>query len=75
MESWGQKLISQKNGKSKNFLTQNILEICNIIKRPDLRILGIEEGAESHLLGPENIRNKITEHFPNLKEIQPIEQT
>ena len=45
------------------------------VKQPDLRILGIEEGAESHLLGTENIRNKITEHFLNLKEIQPIEQT
>ena len=39
------------------------------MKRPSLRIIGIEEGEESQLKGPENIFNKIIEeNFPNLKE-------
>ena len=39
------------------------------MKRPNLRIIGIEEGEESQLKGPENIFNKtIEENFPNLNE-------
>ena len=39
------------------------------MKRPSLKIIGIEEGEESQLKGPENIFNKIIEeNFPNLKE-------
>ena len=39
------------------------------MKRPNLKIIGIEEGKESQLKGPENIFNKIIEeNFPNLKE-------
>ena len=39
------------------------------MKRPNLKIIGIEEGEESQLKGPENIFNKIIEeNFPNLKE-------
>ena len=41
------------------------------MKRPNLRIIGIEE--EVQLKGTENIFNKITEeNFPNLKDI-PME--
>ena len=39
------------------------------MKRPNLKIIGIEEGEESQLNGSENIFNKIIEeNFPNLKE-------
>ena len=39
------------------------------MKRSNLKIIGIEEGEESQLKGPENIFNKIIEeNFPNLKE-------
>ena len=39
------------------------------MKRPNLKIIGIEEGEESQLKGPEYIFNKIIEeNFPNLKE-------
>ena len=39
------------------------------MKRPSLKLSGIEEGEESQLKGPENIFNKIIEeNFPNLKE-------
>ena len=39
------------------------------MKRPNLRIIGGEEGEELQLKGPENIFNKtIEENFPNLKK-------
>ena len=50
-------------------MTQNIHYFWNTKKRPNLKIIGIEEGEESQLKGPENIFNKIIEeNFPNLKE-------
>lgn len=38
-------------------MVQNIQEIWNTMKRPNLRIT--EEGKESHVKGTENIFNKI----------------
>jgi len=38
------------------------------MKRPNLRIIGIEENEDSQLKGPEYIFNKIIENFPNLKK-------
>lgn len=53
----------------KKLQTQNLQEIQETMKRPNLKIIGIEEGEESQLKGPENIFNKIIEeNFPNLKE-------
>ena len=55
--------------KKKKFQLQNVQEIHETMKRPNLKIIGIEEGEESQLKGPENIFNKIIEeNFPNLKE-------
>ena len=51
-------LIKEK-AKSKKFLTQNIQKTWNTMKRPKLRIIGIEE--ESQLKGPDTIFNKIIE--------------
>ena len=43
------------------------------MKRPNLRIIGVEEGEELQLKGPENIFNKIIEeNFPNLKNDIPM---
>jgi hypothetical protein len=43
------------------------------VKRPSLRIIGIEEAKQSQGQGPENIFNKITdENIPNLKKEMPI---
>jgi restriction endonuclease len=39
----------KENVKSKKFLTQNIQKIWDTVKRPNLRIIGIEEGEESQL--------------------------
>ena len=57
----------------KKFLTENIQQIWNTMKRPNLRIIGIEEGEESQLQGSENILNNIIEeNFPNQKKEMPI---
>jgi uncharacterized coiled-coil protein SlyX len=59
----------KENAKCKKLLTQNIQEILEKLKRPNLRIIGIEEREGSQIQGPVNIFNKIIEeNFPNLKE-------
>jgi hypothetical protein len=61
----------KENGKSKKFMTENLQEIWYSMKRPNLKIIGIEE--DSFLKDPENIFNKIIEeNFPNLKKKMPI---
>ena len=43
------------------------------MKRPNLRIIGIEESEDFQLKGPVNIFNKIIEeNFPNLKKEMPM---
>jgi hypothetical protein len=43
------------------------------MRRPNLRIIGIEESEDSQLKGPANICNKfIEENFPNLKKEIPM---
>jgi len=43
------------------------------MRRPNLRIIGIEVSEDSQLKGPVNIFNKIIEeNFPNLKKEMPI---
>jgi chromosome segregation ATPase len=49
-------------------------ELTNSIKRPNLRVMGIEEGEEVQGKGICNIFNKIiTENFPNLEKAMPIQ--
>jgi hypothetical protein len=49
-------------------------ELTDSIKRPNLRIMGIEEGEEVQAKGMCNIVNKmITKNFPNLEKIMPIQ--
>ena len=62
----------KENAKSKKLLTQNIQEIQDTMRRPNLRIIGIEESENSQLKGPVNIFNKIIENFPNLKKEIPM---
>jgi archaeosine-15-forming tRNA-guanine transglycosylase len=48
-------------------------EILDTIKRPNLRIICIEESENFQLKGPENIFNKmIEENIPNLKKVITI---
>ena len=43
------------------------------MRRPNLRIIDIEESEDSQLKGPVNIFNKIIEeNFPNLKKEMPM---
>ena len=58
--------------KQKNLLTQNFQEIQDTMRRPNLKIIGIEESEDSQLKGPVNIFNKIKENFPNLKKEMPM---
>jgi hypothetical protein len=47
-------------------------ELTNSIKRPNLRIMVIEEGEEVQAKGMRNIFNKIiTENFPNPDKLCP----
>jgi chromosome segregation ATPase len=49
-------------------------ELTDSIKRPNLRIMGIEEGEEVQTKQMHNIFNKIiTENFPNLEKSMPIQ--
>ena len=67
------KLLIKEQNKSNKFLTQNIQEIWDTVKRPNLRIIGVEEGEDLQLKGPENIFTKIIEeNFPNIKKDIPM---
>jgi hypothetical protein len=57
----------------QKLLIQNIQEIQDTMRRPNLRIIGIEESEHSELKEPVNIFNKIIEeNFPNLKKQMPM---
>jgi DNA repair exonuclease SbcCD ATPase subunit len=63
----------KENTKSKKLLTQNTQGIQDTMRRPNLRIIGIEENGDSQLKGPVNIFDKIIEeNFPNLKKEVPM---
>jgi Mg2+ and Co2+ transporter CorA len=52
---------------------RNMQELTDSIKRPNLRIMGIEEGEEVQAKGICKIFNKIiTKNFPNLEKAIPI---
>jgi hypothetical protein len=62
----------KENAKYKKILSQNIQEIQDTMRRPNLRIIGIDENEDFQLKGPSNIFNKIIEeNFPNLKKEMP----
>ena len=59
---------AREDAKNKKILTQNVQKIQDTMRRPNLRIMGIEEGEEYQLRGTVNIFNKIVEeNFPTLK--------
>jgi hypothetical protein len=54
-------------------LIQIIQETQDTIRRPNLRIIRIEESEDPQLKGPINIFNKIIEeNFSNVKKVVPI---
>jgi hypothetical protein len=65
--------IIKGNAKCKKILIQNIKEIQDTIRRPNLLIIGVDENEDFQLKGPENILNKvIEENLPNLKKEMPM---
>jgi hypothetical protein len=63
----------KENAKCKKILTQNIQEILDTMRRPNLRIIGVEENEDFQLKGPANIFIKIIEeNFPNLRKEMPM---
>ena len=57
------------NAKCKKILTQNIQEIQDTMRRPNLQIIGVDENEDFQFKGPANMFNKlIEENFPNLKK-------
>ena len=63
----------KENAKCKKILTQNIQEIQDIMRRPNLWIIGVDENEDFQLKGPANILSKIIEeNFPNLKKEMPM---
>jgi hypothetical protein len=62
----------KENAKCKNILTQNFQEIKDTMRRPNLRITGVDENEDFQLKGPANIFNKIIEeNVPNLRKRCP----
>jgi hypothetical protein len=65
--------IAKENTKCKKILTQNIQEVQDTIRRPNLKTIGLQVTEDSQLKGPVNIFNKIIEeNFPNLKKEKPM---
>jgi hypothetical protein len=63
----------KENAKCKKILTQNIQEIQDTLRTPNLRIVCIDEDEDFQLKGPVNILKKIIEeNFPNLKKEMPM---
>jgi hypothetical protein len=57
----------------QKILTKNIQEIQDIMRRPNLQIIGVDKNEDFQLKGPANIFNKIIEeNFPNLKKEMPM---
>ena len=63
----------KENAKCKKLVSENIPEIQDTMRRPNLRIIGIDESEDLQLKGPANIFNKIMEeNIPNLKREMPM---
>jgi chromosome segregation ATPase len=71
----------ENKGKTEELLLKqhktdqrNMQDLTKFIKRPNLRIMGIEEGEEVQAKGICNIFNKIiTGNFPNQEKIMPMQ--
>jgi phage-related protein len=59
----------KENTKHKRILTQNIQEIQDTMRRPNLWIIGVDENEDFQLKGPANIfKEIIEENFQKLKK-------
>ena len=65
----GHRHNNQRKCKMQKILTQNIQEIKDTMRTPNLHIIGVDENEDFQLKGPANIFNKIIEeNFPNIKK-------
>jgi hypothetical protein len=63
----------KENAKCKQILMQIIQELQDTMRRPNLRIIGVNENENFQLKEPVKIFNKIIEeHLPNLKKGTPM---
>jgi hypothetical protein len=63
----------KENGKYKEILTQNIQEIQDTVRIPNLRIICIDKKGDFQIKVTVNIFSKIIEEiFPNLKKDMPM---
>jgi hypothetical protein len=63
----------KENAKCKNLLTQNSQKLQDTMRKPSLRIIGIDEKEDFQLKGPVNIFNNIIEeNFSNLQKEMPM---
>jgi uncharacterized coiled-coil protein SlyX len=61
--------IIKENAKCKKILTQNIQEIQDPMRRPNLQIIGVDENEDFQIKGPANIFKKIIEeNFSNINK-------
>jgi hypothetical protein len=51
--------LVKENANYKKILTQNIQEIQDTMRRPNLWIIGVDENDDFQLKGPANIFNKM----------------
>jgi hypothetical protein len=59
--------------KCKKILPQNIQEIEDRMRRPNIWITGVDENEDFQIKGPANIYNKIIEeNFPYLNKEKPM---
>jgi hypothetical protein len=59
----------KENAKCKKILTQNVQETQDTMRRPNLKIIGVDENEDFQVNGPGNVISKIIEeNFPNLKK-------
>jgi hypothetical protein len=63
----------KENAKCKKILSQIIQESQGTMRRPNQRIIGVDENQDFQLKGPVNILNKIIEeNLPNLRKEMPM---
>jgi hypothetical protein len=63
----------KENAKFKKLLSQNIQENQDTMRRPNIRIVGIEDSEDFQLKWPVNIFSKnIDENSPNIKQAMPM---
>jgi hypothetical protein len=72
-ERWKKINTSKEILKLKNPDTHKKFRKSGIIKRPNRRLIGLQNGRQFQLQGPDNILNEIIEeNFRNLKKEMPI---